>query len=203
MKTNIIKNLMWFILFLVPCCWFAGETVGARESVAFGAFCIALFALIYGRIERHRPLQIFGIVFFICASLMINQYKTPEPIGFKGADRLSNIGLGEAIGKEMNQNKFMLWNPYIFCGMPAEASLMATGLSQVEGMPATRKAMSVYWSVLAMVFVYWLFRFNPSNKELAVIRFFNDKDVQIAAVVLFLFGFPLLIKLIVSAWIVF
>ncbi len=143
----------------------------------------ALWILGYAKYYRSRKLQLLGLVFSVQA-FMLNvlgfKYDDQLPIATgSGADAISSAAISRVVGEANSRDVLMVWNPYIFCGMPTLGSLQASAPSQIRGM-AVRKGFEKFISfVMIGSFFYYLFRWEKSKFEKRVFAYFKNINSSI------------------------
>ncbi len=160
------------------------------------------YLLYFGRKHKKRIFHFTALIIVVLALAFMGK---PEPQTIHGADRIANTGIGSIISKVCQQNKFIHWNPYIFGGMPTEGSLMATGQSQLIGMPVYRSVISIYFGLWFAYLLFNVFRFNPSKAEREIqgilwngTVYLTAEEAKAFSIIVFGFGIPLVIQCIIA-----
>lgn len=182
----IITVIVFFIFatFIVP--WFNSEYYGvAKENettynrvlsiMQWTIMFSSLWLLYVSKYYRNRKIQIIAFVFFVQGFLFnymgfhykydnwaVKAHSGKNVINVQ-PDVSSNTALGTAIAEANNRGLMMLWDPYIFCGMPAV--LIGSALSQAQGMAKKKGIDNIYGIILYIIFFYVFFRWNKTKLE--------------------------------------
>ncbi len=195
-------NVLWFSLILISARLMMPAVMSSVQADQVTFWIFVSYLLYFGRKHKNRVFHL-GALILVLLALCFRQDAKPETI--HGSDRIANTGVGAVISQVCQQNKFIHWNPYIFCGMPTMGSMMATAQSQVIGMPLYRSVIGLYFGLWFVYVLFNVFRFNPSEKEKAVhgvlwcgTSYLTAEEAKAFSITVFGFGVPLVIQCVVA-----
>ncbi len=195
-------NVLWFSLILIAARSIMPAVMSSVQANILTFWVFISYLLYFGRKHKRRVFHLAALGVVVLALVFRGK---PESETIHGADRVSNTGVGAVISQVCQQNKFIHWNPHIFCGMPTVGSMMATAQSQVIGMPLYRSVIGLYFGLWFAYVLFNVFRFNPSDKEKEIhgILWFGDshltpEEAKAFSITVFGFGVPLVIQCVVA-----
>lgn len=84
-------------------------------------------------------------------------------------------------------------------------SMMATGQSQLIGMPVYRSVIGLYFGMWFAYLLFNVFRFNPSAREKEIhgilwygTSYLTAEDAKAFSIIVFVFGIPLIIQCVIA-----
>ena len=158
----------------------------------------AISQIIFTAYVRHKKKRLLSV---LCVLSMIGLYLffgsfAPRNYVLSSPDKTTNIAISKAHSHHIKQHpEGLLWNPYIFSGMPGFASLTTSNIG-VEHFPnflAKNFFCIVFW-----LHAYICLRFKPSRFERGLSRFVagsTDDMPNIVIVFLLVWAFWMIFRL--------
>lgn len=195
-------NVLWFSLILIAARSIMPAVMSSVQANLLTFWIFVSYLLYFGRKHKKR---VFHLVALGVVVLALAFRGKAEVETIHGADRIANTGVGAVISKVCQQNQFIHWNPYIFGGMPTMGSMMATGQSQLIGMPVYRSVIGLYFGMWFAYLLFNVFRFNPSAREKEIhgilwygTSYLTAEDAKAFSIIVFVFGIPLIIQCVIA-----
>lgn len=195
-------NVLWFSLIIIAARLIMPAVMSSVQADQVTFWIFVSYLLYFGRAHKKRVFHLAALVIVVMALAFRGK---PEAETIHGADRIANTGVGAVISQVCSQNKFIHWNPYIFGGMPTMGSMMATGQSQLVGMPLYRSVIGLYFGMWIAYLLFNVFRFNPTVREQEIhgvlwfgTSYLTAEEAKVFSITVFGFGVPLVIQCVVA-----